>query len=109
MMGPRRRNSTGRRDANEPEIIAALEAVGARVRKLDQPVDLLVAFNGYVFLIEVKPPADSAQGKAHKADRKKRERAERQRQWLEQWPGPTAVVETAEQALELIQKYRVGS
>ncbi len=42
-----------KRDANEPEIVAALEAVGAEVMRLDV-VDLLVYFRGALYLLEVK-------------------------------------------------------
>lgn len=48
----------GTRDANEPEIVEALEAHGLKVYLLEQPVDLLV-WNPTVdrlFLIEVKNP-----------------------------------------------------
>ncbi len=51
-----------RRDANEPDIVAALEAVGAWVHRFDSPVDLLVDFRGAIALVEVKDgrksPAD---------------------------------------------------
>lgn len=45
-----------RRDANEPEIVAALERVGARVRRLSAPgiPDLLVGYRQDIFLLEVK-------------------------------------------------------
>lgn len=40
------------RDANEPEIVEALEAIGAKVIRLDA-FDLLVLYNG-IHMIEVK-------------------------------------------------------
>lgn len=51
-----------RRDANEPDIVAALLAAGFEVMRLNQPTDLLVwRKNGVAFvLIEVK----TATGKA---------------------------------------------
>ena len=44
------------RDINEPEIVAALRAVGATVFQLDKPVDLLVGYKGHTLLMEVKQP-----------------------------------------------------
>lgn len=43
-----------KRDANEQEIIDALERVGADVTQLDEPADLLVDFRGTWHLLEVK-------------------------------------------------------
>lgn len=47
------------RDANEREIIDALQGVGAKVWQLDRPVDLLVLFRGVFHLLEVKNPKRS--------------------------------------------------
>jgi hypothetical protein len=57
-----------KRDANEPEIVAALEMAGARVRRMSQPgvPDLRVYFRERLFDLEVKeqktkkPPKDRA-------------------------------------------------
>lgn len=49
-----------RRDANEPEIVRALEAVGAYVKRMDQPVDLLVGFRSRWVWLEVKDGAKTA-------------------------------------------------
>lgn len=43
-----------KRDANEPGIVAALEAAGATVVELDKPVDLLVGYGSDTDLLEVK-------------------------------------------------------
>lgn len=43
-----------KRDANEPEIIDALEKAGAMVTQLDRPVDLLVDYRQRWRLLEVK-------------------------------------------------------
>jgi hypothetical protein len=45
-----------RRDANESEIIAALEAVGVHVWQLDRPCDLLTFRLGRWQPLEVKMP-----------------------------------------------------
>jgi hypothetical protein len=49
-----------KRDANEGEIVAALEAIGALVMKINQRdlPDLLVAFRGKLHMIEVKMPGE---------------------------------------------------
>jgi hypothetical protein len=44
------------RDGNEPAIVEALEAVGAHVTRMAEPVDLLVGFRGQTYLLEVKLP-----------------------------------------------------
>lgn len=51
-MSIRRHNA--KRDANEGQIIAALEALGCQVKRIDTPVDLLVLHRGVVHLVEVK-------------------------------------------------------
>jgi hypothetical protein len=43
-----------RRDANEVEIVSALELVGARVWRLNKPFDLIVGWGGRLFMLEVK-------------------------------------------------------
>lgn len=80
------------RDANEPEIVAALEAAGATVRRLSMPgvPDLLVGIDGLNFLIEVK----SATGKLN---------AE-QFDFFETWNGQVDMVRTVEEALKVIGK-----
>jgi hypothetical protein len=45
-----------KRDANEPEIVEALQAAGASVYRLDQPVDLLIGYRGKCIIAEVKMP-----------------------------------------------------
>ena len=41
-----------RRDETEPEIVRALEAVGAEVERLDRPFDLLVWYRGRLYPLE---------------------------------------------------------
>lgn len=43
-----------KRDDNEPEIIEALQKVGAVVYAVDKPLDLIVIYKGLVWLLEVK-------------------------------------------------------
>lgn len=48
------RRHDAKRDANEPEIVSALEVMGCKVIRMDQPCDLLVLHRGTVILVEVK-------------------------------------------------------
>lgn len=43
-------------DANQPEIIEALEKIGCTVYEIEKPVDLLIEFRRLWILIEVKNP-----------------------------------------------------
>lgn len=53
------------RDANEPEIVKALEAAGATVTRLNEAgvPDLLVGYKGKTSLLEVKRPVTKTSGK----------------------------------------------
>lgn len=44
-------------DANEPEIVEALEEMGCTVFSIERPVDLLVEFERIWIVLEVKNPA----------------------------------------------------
>ena len=52
------RRRAAKRDANEPEIITALRAVGAVVWQVSEKgvPDLVVGYEGATFLLEVKAP-----------------------------------------------------
>ena len=75
------------RDANEPEIVEALRAVGASVLLIDD-IDLIVGFRGVNYLLEVK----TAKGKLNK----------KQEKFFRGWVGQVNIVRTAIQALGLI-------
>ena len=75
------------RDANEPEIVDALRAVGASVLLIDD-IDLVVGFRGVNYLLEVK----TATGKLNK----------KQEKFFRGWLGQVNIVRTVEQALGLI-------
>ena len=75
------------RDANEPEIVEALEAVGAKVMRLDE-FDLLVAFRGKLYMLEVKTPT----GRLNK----------KQAALFRKWAGHIWIVRSAEGALRTI-------
>ena len=81
----------GRRDANEPEIIAALEEVGAKVVQIPTGKgvpDLLVGFDSGNYLLEIKMP--------------ERRLNQKQWEWHDTWPGQVDVVRSPCEALEAI-------
>ncbi len=78
-----------RRDANEPEIVEALEKAGCHVQRLDTPFDLLASKRGKDHKIEVKMP----RGKLTPT----------QVDYIADQKGaPVHVVTTAEEALEVV-------
>jgi hypothetical protein len=81
----------GKRDENEPEIIAAYKAVGATVDQ--NPIgkgrtDLDVGFRGVNYKVEVKMPGGRLTGV--------------QVDWHQEWKGQKAVVSNVKEALEVI-------
>lgn len=86
------------RDANEPDIVEALETVGASVQRLsDRGVpDLLVCFRGALFLLEVIGDAKA------KKYRKTGGLTPDQVAWHERWPGRVALVRTTDEALQAV-------
>lgn len=82
-----------KRDTNEPEIIAALEAVGATVYPMDKPLDLLVGFRGVNYLLEVKNGAQPPSWQRITDD---------QREFLDGWKGQAIVVNSVDTALAAI-------
>lgn len=79
-----------RRDANEPEIIEALEKAGCTVHRLDTPCDLLVGKGARNFLVEVKVPGGRL--------------TRQQKDFIRDWRGQIRIVESAEEALELVRE-----
>jgi hypothetical protein len=77
-----------RRDETEPEIVRALEAVGAEVERLDRPFDLLVWFRGRLHPLECTGITEY------------RKRAADQLALLERWGVP--IVRTPTEALRAI-------
>jgi hypothetical protein len=95
-----------RRDTNEPQVIAALEAAGAAVQQLDPPLpDLLVNHKGRLYLLEVK---DRDAGKETRAAKRRNHSegmppalTEQQVAWWRSWEErggtpPTVVLDAAE-------------
>ena len=94
-----------RRDANEGEVVAALEAVGAAVERLDGDglPDLLVEFGDVLRLIEVKRVTDDRKrihaGKGGDLEG----RTPSQVKWAARWKGrPPVIVQNAAEALAAI-------
>lgn len=84
-------------DRNQPEIVAALERVGAVVQHLHAVgagcPDLLIGFRGANWLAEVKDGALPPSG---------RKLTDAQIRWHLLWRGQVAVVESVDDALRLI-------
>lgn len=81
-------------DANQQQIVSALEAAGASVWVIGRPTDLLVGHRGITLCLEVKNPA-SRYGKAGAN--------KNQRDFMATWKGgPVALVDSAEAALRAI-------
>lgn len=81
-----------RRDDNEKEIVAALEKAGCTVVRIDTPCDLLVSCRARPainWLLEVKVPG----GRLTKP----------QKDFVRDWPGQIRVVESAEEAIDVIR------
>ena len=101
------------RDANEPEIVAALVAAGATVSKQNEKgaPDLLVGYDGETFLLEVKRATASGKPKRTQPGRRLKTEAttdergllDSQQKWWASWRGrPPVVVTTPEEALVAI-------
>lgn len=84
-----------RRDANEPEIVAALERIGCTVVRLDE-VDILAGRNGRNVLIECKdgnkPPSA-------------RKLTPNQVKLRDHWRGQYDVATTAEEAIAIVTRH----
>lgn len=90
------RRRAARIDDNQPDIVAALRAVGASVQSLaalGQGVpDLLVYFRG-LYLLEIKNPLQSRSDQQLTSD---------EADWHAAWGGPVYVVRTIDEALMVI-------
>ena len=80
-----------KRDANELEIVRALEKIGATVERMDDPVDLLVGYRSKTYLIEVKAARGKLTGD--------------QVDFIANWKGsPIYVVRDAETAIDIVSR-----
>lgn len=78
-------------DANQSQIVSALEVAGATVDVIGKPVDLLVGIRGKIFLMEIKD------GKKVKSAQKK---TIAQEKFFKRWDGyPVCLVDSVDTAL----------
>lgn len=101
------RKAIHRTDANQAEIVRALEAAGASVRIWgdDGAPDLVVGYRKSTFLIEVKRPAGTRGGTSAHGQHLNT----RQATWHRDWRGQLAVVRTAAEALVFIGAMKQGA
>jgi hypothetical protein len=82
-------------DANQPDIVAALESIGCSVYDASRVgggfPDLVVGFRGLTLLLEVK----TARGRLRKE----------QQQWIDEWRGFTRVVRSSTDAIETVLEH----
>lgn len=84
-------------DANQPEIVEALRAVGASVQHIHEIgqgcPDILIGFRGINFVVEIKdgnrPPS-------------RRKLTPDEQRWHDEWRGQKAIIKSVDEALELI-------
>ena len=85
-------------DRNQPEIVAALRAIGASVQPLHTIgqgcPDLLCGWRGRHYLIEVKDGLRPLS---------ERRLTDDQRKWIESWQAPVIVAESADEAIVMLQ------
>ena len=87
----------GRVDDNQPEIVAALRRAGASVAMMHMIghglPDILVGFRGVNYVFEIKDASKPLSC---------RKLTDEEREWHLMWRGQVAVIETAEQAMQIM-------
>lgn len=83
-----------RTDANEKEIIRALEKIGAHVYRIKKPLDLLVCYRGWTGLLEVKTDKGVL--------------TMQQKQFLAAWPGYARIVSSVSEAIDAVRCFKDG-
>ncbi len=84
-------------DVNQKDIVDALKEIGCQVEIIGRPVDLLVGYRKYNFLIEVKRP-----------NVRPRKDQQAQRDFLKDWKGQVRQLSTVEEAISLVTRaYRI--
>ncbi len=97
-MTPRQGGGKGPRygkhvDANQLEIVKALEAIGCTVCEIGWPVDLLVGYRRRNLLLEIKDPEQEPARRALTPD---------QVDFFYEWHGQVLKVETVDEAIKLV-------
>jgi len=80
-------------DANQLEIVKALERIGCDVCEIGWPLDLLVGYRQRNWLLEVKDPAQVPS---------KRKLTPDEQTFFDTWRGQKAKVETIDEALAVV-------
>jgi hypothetical protein len=87
----------GRVDGNQAKIVAGLRTIGAGVCSVagvgDGFGDLVVGFRGRNYLLECKDPGQPPS---------KRRLTPKEETFHAEWPGQIAIVETVEEAIEVV-------
>lgn len=95
-----RRGHSGKIDANQPDIVKHLRAIGCSVQSLatvgDGCPDILVGLQGLNIVLEIKDPSQIPS---------KRRMTEPEETWHLGWKGQKAVVETAKEAEKAIWRH----
>lgn len=93
----RNRAAQGRQDANQPEIVAALQYVGATVQVLSAVgqgcPDILIGWKGQNYLVEIKNPDKPKGDQKLTPDQVK---------WHGWWTGQKAIARTFEEVMTII-------
>ncbi len=98
-MGERGHPHRGSRDTNEIGIINALRQLGATVKKLDNPCDLVVGWRSINILGEVKLPPSVKGGTSHS------ELTKEEATFHRTWRGQVAVWRTPQEAVAYVIAY----
>jgi len=80
-------------DANQLEIVQALEAIGCDVLELGWPLDLLVGYRMRNILIEIKDPAKALS---------ERQLTDWQKEFFREWRGQRGKAETVDEAIKIV-------
>lgn len=94
-------------DANQPEIVEGLRAIGASVESLAKMgrgwPDIAVGYNGINFLLEIaNPETRHGQSKVSSTDHYSKKTNEAQRAWYQSWRGRVDVVFTLAEAVHIV-------
>jgi hypothetical protein len=82
-----------RKDTNQPDIVDAQRSIGASVKVMHEPLDLLVGLAGKTYLLECK--------QASKRGRKN-EKTPAQQKFINEWRGHYAIVYSPAEAIEAV-------
>lgn len=90
VVGYRHRGHQGKADANTNAVVDELRKSGIAVSFIGKPVDLVIAYAGTNYLVEIKNPnGKDKRGKSW----------EDQKKFIEDWPGPVFVAHSAQEVL----------